>query len=117
MTTIIDPLGTPSIVYNRSGSALITMNAAGTSAGTGAAIPYVCGHTIVVATWVSVSNFAVVLPTGSEIGDCVEVFGTTSDNINLFAPTGETIDGGPPSVDRNKGRRCIKVSSTSWRSI
>lgn len=117
MATIVDPLGTPSVIYNRSGTALFTINAAGTNVSTGAAIPYVCGHAVAVATWISVSDFVVVLPTGTEIGDCVEIFCTTTDSITVLAPTGESVPGGSLSVDKNKGCRCIKVSSTDWYVI
>jgi len=117
MATIIDPLGTPSVVYNRSGTVLIAIDAAGLIASTGAAIPNVCGHTIVVATWIGVDDQAVVLPSSADIGDIVEIFAVGGETVRVFAPTGETVAAGVIFVENNKGCRCIKMSSTNWYPI
>ena len=120
MATIIDPLGTPSVVYNLSGTVLIDMNAAGTDASTGAQIPNVCGHAIVVVTYIDGSNHAVVMPSGNDVGDIIEVFGTFvfNNTIGVFPASGETF-GTVSQVDirNDRGCRFIKTSNTSWRFI
>lgn len=120
MATIIDPLGTPSIVYNKSGTVLIAMNAAGNDASTGAAIPNVSGHAIVVATWVGNSDYAVVLPSGNDIGDIIEIFGVFvfNNTISVFPAAGETVQtGSQVDIRQDRGCRFIKTSSTNWSYI
>lgn len=127
MATIIDPLGTPVVVYNKSGTALIEVSANGFSPATATPIPYVCGHQIVMVTTLppdeNGANHSVVLPVDAVIGDVVEVFqavlGETPAPI-VWVPDGESINltvNGSVLVTVANGIRFIKTGASSWHSI
>lgn len=121
MATILDPGGTPSIVYNKSGTVVVEVTAAGAIIANAAPIPYYAGRTIALCTPLNASNYYVCLPTGAEIGDIVEVYSTVvagGQDLSVVAPSGETLDpGGPLSFHRPRGIRCVKVSSTQWQYV
>ncbi len=76
MTAVIDPGGTPVVIFNRSGTALVEVMATGNSQGAAAEIPHFAGTTIVRVTpdGDPSTNRAVKLPALAEIGDIVEVY-------------------------------------------
>jgi len=125
MTTIVDPLGTPVPVYNRSGVAIVSVSATGMSGSDGASIPTVSGHTIVLLSCnigpIS-NNIYAVLPSGTEIGDLLEVYSVDiSQGIPLIVPaSGETINSGhTDQISMNSGRGALfrKTSSTNWQVL
>ena len=141
MTTVIDPLGTPSPVYNRSGTVILAVTPGATSGSTqgsaignnGTPIPSVAQETVVtVATSFSSGawNTVVLLPSAAEIGDVVEVY--TIPDVSfaqavVFPNVGESIAALPASTGTNdaagigtgttSGIRLRKVSSTLWMPI
>jgi hypothetical protein len=124
MATIIDPLGTPSIVYNKSGTVLIAMDAAGRGIGLGyegaeaVEIPHVSGHMIVIVTFIDNDNMAVSLPPDANVGDIVEVYSDLHP-ITVWSPEGQTDKLVSHQLDSSiyRGCRCIKTSGTSWYLI
>lgn len=139
MTTIVDPLGTPSVTYNRFGTAIVTVSGAATSgsiASTGVGndanpIPRVCQTTIAMVTTSSgpTHNILVRLPDDAEVGDVVEVYrniGSTESPM-VFPNVGEAISLHPASTGTNNAASTIvndnsglvfrKVSSTLWMPI
>lgn len=119
MTTVIDPLGTPVVVYNKSGSVIIPLAASGTSALTGAPIPYVCGHQIVLVT-TGVNQNAALLPQDAEVGDITEVV-SLNDDTRVFAGGSDYLNGSANGVvfiqNTRGGGRFIKTSANGWHSI
>ncbi len=131
MVTVIDPLGTPTPVYNRAGVTIITMSA-GTAAdpciSEGAPeIPHPTGHTIaLVGTDTAHTQQPIVLPSDAEIGDVVEVYHQPAvAGLALFPPVGSSFG---PSFPVNNGTGsgmyldvnnviCRKVDGVTWRLI
>lgn len=70
MTTIIDPAGTPSVVFNRSGTAIITL--VGLGSATTVPIPHFSETTVVIATKSANGRDVFQMASGFEIGDEVE---------------------------------------------
>jgi len=93
MTTVVDPSGSPVVIFNRSGTAIVTVTAGGTSQGTATAIPRVCGITVAVATYGAMtSNLR--LPDDAEVGDCVEVhMEGDGPAVQVYPESGATING------------------------
>lgn len=126
MTTVVDPAGAPIPIFNKSGTALITLAAAGTTQGAAAAIPHFAGEIVVLAT-VGPSDTAIALPVDAEIGDKVEVHCiTASQGVKVFPPSGDTISepssgDGSLMVNVSNGNRggvvFRKMTSTNWRYV
>jgi len=132
MTTIINPAGTPTPVYNRSGKTLYSLSG-GVGGGSpignnGTAITAYSEHTIVVCASVG-SDFVFTLPSASsvDLGDMITVvndptsttgptiFPAIGDSIlNLAASTGTNGAAGY-GVNGILGATFIKVSSTNWQ--
>lgn len=120
MTTVLDPLGTPSPSYNRSGTTIIGL--VGGTHGSPTPIPLVSGITIVIVTPDVSNNNTVELPIGADVGDVVEVYpetqGTGGKGYNAVPPSGETVGGGAVTgASGIFGVILRKVSSTDWRGI
>lgn len=135
MTTVVDPSGTPAPVYNRSGTTLDDINAAGLVRTGATAIQAMSAHSVVVArTWVEpggggpgidIRHRAIVLPSGADIGDVVEVypgtrngFPSTNQPLLVFPPSGDEINelgvNNPASVESHTVIR--KVGAAAWRA-
>ncbi len=140
MVSIIDPLGTPTPVYNRSGVTVVTV-AAGPpvdpSVGNSTdapEIPHLSGHTIAIVTTNPghlVDNRTqqpILLPSNAEVGDVVEVYQDGGPDgrfsLALYAPVGSSLG---PGFSVNNGTSafnitvtniiCRKVNATTWRLI
>jgi len=120
MTTIIDPLGTPTIVFNRGGTALVSFTAVRQAGSPPPAdpIPNVAGHII---AYIEADNNVigqpwVALPAGADIGDICEVYANSSGDgdISAVAPSGETLEGGS-TVSQNVGGYFRKITDTLWK--
>ena len=123
MTTIIDPLGTPSIVYNKSGTVLITFTAVRQAGSPPAAdpIPYVTGHTIAYleADDNGIGTPWVELPTGADIGDVCEVYlkqSMTGTELIVVPPSGENL-GGNSNISNSNGGFFRKVEASVWKRV
>lgn len=113
MTTVVDPLGTPAPVYNRSGTAIVSVTANDT---TPPSIPRVSGWTVaLVAT--GQDDRAVKLPSGADIGDVVEVYVATGTafQASVHPPSSETIHGSSTPADVSSGRLFRKTGSSDWQ--
>jgi len=130
MTTTVDPLGTPSVIYNRGGTAIVEVSPSG-SAGTGNAatpIPRVSQLTVALVS-TSAGHNDVLLPDDAEIGDAVEVYTLwdgSSVPARVFPNVGEAIGNLATSVGTNlnaslgvgsTGMVFRKVSSVLWVPI
>lgn len=119
MTTVVDPLGTPAPVYNRSGVTLVTVAGNGTTYGSATAIPHESGHTIALLTTTD-TDYAFKLPAVADIGDRVEVFRRTYPFVTderplIFPESGDTIEDGE-RTDVNVGAVMVflKVTANDW---
>lgn len=133
MVTILDPGGTPTPTYNRSGTTLANITG-GTVSGSspvgndGTTIVRYSEYTIAVAT-VSSTTGVVTLPDDAEIGDVVEVHseGPSTNNATVFPPIGETIRGFDTSTGTNSGAGMStnplgsaivrKTSASVWHAV
>lgn len=137
MTTVIDPLGTPIAIFNRSGIAIIPLDGGLVPGGTTAAgvgndgtvIPQLAQTTIaIVLTSITGDGWKTIitLSEDAQIGDVVEVYlapGSTTSGA-IFPPVGQAIDnmsvstgtntGVSSAVDDSTGRRFRKISATLW---
>jgi hypothetical protein len=92
MTTVIDPLGTPTVVYNRSGVNIqsVTANGAGSTSPSGSApvLNTVSGYNVILVTVPDASNVDVVLPSNSDIGDVFELHNVSTAAAIQVWPSG-----------------------------
>lgn len=119
MTTVIDPLGTPSVVYNRSGIAIVEVE---TPDNDPVAVPSVdVGHLIVLVSThpVGTSTHSIDFPANREVGDVIEVHvveGSHPVNINL--PAGESEHSSSHASPSNNGGLIMrKVRSDLWAPV
>ena len=128
MTTVVDPSGTPSPVYNKSGTTVIEMAATGLNQAGAAPIVALSGHTVVLATPSADENGdhtgdGVALPSAAVIGDVVEVYiGTVNLFVKVYPPSGNNLNlasNGVVKVDRGTAPGAIfrKVTSNGWWSV
>jgi len=146
MTTVIDPLGTPSVIFNRSGTSIMTIAAGlvtSPTANDAPEIPSVCGHMIVLVSTIFRQglddSFVIRLPADAEIGDGIEVYPQAATAIPLalpakvLVPVGNTLYNPtlPTAVGQNNdpgyhvsagggtapGVLFRKVSSTNWQLV
>jgi hypothetical protein len=118
MTTVVDPSGTPVPVYNRGGTTIASLAAAGSTQGDAAQIQHVAGYTVVLVTVTDTAR-AIELPAGAEVGDVVEVHiaSTAGTGVLIFPPNGESLLTGNTSatVGQSSGGLLFrKVGQTSW---
>lgn len=114
MTTVIDPAGSPTIVYNRGGTTVTALNSAGTGQSTATPIVRYSGVTVAVVTSTSSpTGQGVVLPDDPEIGDVVEVYhaGHVSGSygpFHVYPPSGWSVGdqaiNSPVGIDSNGAR-------------
>jgi hypothetical protein len=136
MTTVVSPNSSPAPVYNRSGTTLVTVVAGVAtppnqpSVSFGVSIPSYSGHTVALLTvpsgWTNTSGqLVVILPSGVDIGDIVEVYAIPSapgqnTSFVLFSASGETLNSGisdSDGIDPENGKIYRKVSATNWQSV
>ena len=121
MTTVVDPLGTPVPIFNRSGTAIVRLTGAGTSSTSGPVIPAICGRVVALIDCTA-GNYASQLSPNAEIGDIAEVYVDRVSTMGgeVFAPSGETINSQstPSSIGISAGGGVVfrKVSATEWMS-
>lgn len=118
MTTIVDPSGSPSVVYNRSGTTIIPVTASGTTQGAATEIPNISGEQVIMVTVSSGSHYAVKLNASADIGTVVEVYQASGPvAFHVFAPTSQSINGDTGADITGIGVRFRKVASTDWRVL
>jgi hypothetical protein len=122
MTTVIDPLGSPTPVFNRSGRAIFSFAASGDTEMGAPSIPYVSGEmivTILTTGAIPTPDRAVKLPSGVDIGDTIELY--SDGAADLYPASGDSIDGVSSGVSVAisgiKTTLLRKMSSNSWRII
>lgn len=118
MTTVLDPLSSPEVFYNKSGKSIQVITVDST---TQTPIVSVSGETHVIAGYNETGPYpggddGLILPSDAEIGDLVSVWLSGTWPVNVFAPSGEDIAGylnvqvnNPPS-----GVTFMKYSTSSW---
>lgn len=118
MVTVVDPTGTPTIVYTKSGSSIVELSGSGSIQSGATLIPAVTGKTVVKALGSS-GNTALILSEDFEIGDVVEVHPAESTyGVQVFPQSG----GNFSSLSSNQGismaiggsKTLVKISSTEW---
>jgi hypothetical protein len=133
MTTVIDPAGTPTPVYNKSGETVVsivggfTATQGGSNGNSGTPIPRFSQTTIAIVDN-SGSNYHIVatLPSDADVGDVVEVYEKVSTGIGLqiYPPVGESIRDLPASNGTSYGSQLgaisailRKVSADNWQAL
>jgi hypothetical protein len=111
MTTLANPLDPPTIICNRSGTAIVEVSASNSSV---VGIPRVSGWTVPLITTTS-NNAEARVRADAEIGDLVEVhkMNTNPTRLTIRAPAGESF-AEPISGEVAAGRLFRKISSTVW---
>jgi hypothetical protein len=122
MTTVVDPSGTATAIFNRSGVAIVTVAGSGTSQMTATPIPHHCGYTIAIVEAEDTPSVeqAVLLPAGADIGDVVEVHRKLIGGYSarVFAPSGEYLNRNlNGQIDVDAGLTFRKIASGDWRTI
>ena len=118
MVTVVDPLGTPVPVYNRSGTAIVELP--GGLVGAPTLIPTVSKETIVNVTYIDLVNDGryFILPDDVDVGDVIEVYTSVGAAPQIFPPSGETfLDGGAGAISVSGAHNSIRfrrVTSTGW---
>jgi len=118
MTTVVDPSGSPTIIFNRGGATISSIEAAqpGADASAATEIPRYSEVTVALVSAPTSTSRWVRLPADAEIGDTVEVHyvrdnGSVSDLV-VFAPDGETI--GVSNSRTAADGTFRKTSATGW---
>lgn len=92
-TTIIS--GSPTVVYNKSGTTIDIIVGSGTTQGGATPITQYGGNTIVLASRGAGGgdDIAIKLPSGAEIGDIVQVIAIdgSGNSVAIYPPSGEEI--------------------------
>ncbi len=114
MVTVSDPSGTPSPVYNRSGTTIANLTANGSTQAAATAIARVAGWTVVLATIPDINNQALKMPSDAEVGDLVELHRAAQGTSYILFPE----SGGKLYADgtANAGISGI-AKNTLWRRI
>jgi hypothetical protein len=105
MMTILNPSGTPTIVYNRDGMTIASITAAGSTQGTATAIVRYSGVTAVVVDYGGDNSHGVILPSSAEIGDTVMV--SCPYQCRLYPDSGS-------SIDANSTDQSVSVTALMW---
>jgi hypothetical protein len=117
MTIVVDPGGTPSIIYNRDGTTISSLASAGTNQSTAAQIVRYSGWDIVLVTYNA--GAGVKLPSNSEIGDIVELhLDVVGLGIECYPESGAQINfNGANSSFAFSQMLFRKVAAGSWVSL
>lgn len=120
MVTVVDPNGTPSPIYTRSGTTIDTVIPAGTTQGTATPIVTVCGRSIIVCPNYVAENAGVILPSSVDIGDVVEFY-YEGYPVKIYPDSGSQINthgSDVPIQPGGNGNILIrKITSDQWRTI
>jgi hypothetical protein len=103
MTTIIDPAGTPTIVFRSNDPVFYTATAAGSDETDATVLPIYSSRTVVVVTSDS-SAKGVRIDSGGVIGDTLDIIAGASD-YQIYAPNGDLMG------SSNSGRRLTLLPS------
>lgn len=124
MVTVVDPSGSPTIVYNRDGVTIssLTGGVSGSSSDAVAIVRYSQSTVVLVQTPNSNASPALSLPSDAEVGDVVEVYGlynaATTGRVtpNVYPNSGETVNFKFTSTDgiAYTFARFRKVAATEW---
>jgi len=116
MTTVVDPVGTPTIIYNRGGTTMQSVTATGTIKANYLQLQSYSEMSVFLVTTAQ-SEYGVLLPANSDVGDVVEIYRVAgSDSFHAFANGSDTINGSSSEIN-GTASHFLKVSSTDWRMI
>jgi hypothetical protein len=121
MTTVIDPLGVPSVTYNKSGTTIVSIAVAARDLDNNilppAEIPQSSGWRVVLVPTLT-NNCQDRLPVSAIVGDLVEVHKVNLNptGLTVLAPEGQSLTT-PISGEVSAGRLFRKVSGTTWVAI
>ena len=117
MTTVVDPTGTTSAIFNRGGTAMISVSAAGSLPTDATVIPHVSGHTIVLGTATS-SDQGFIFDSAFEVGDVVEIYMVSGSTLaEIYPQSGGEIRGNSSGGGLARSNYLRKVSSIDWLFI
>lgn len=146
MTTVVNPNSTPTVVYNQSGTTVVSVaagidNSANPTSANASSIPDYSGHIVALlsppSSWNQSGFLVVILPSSKNIGDIVEAYSVIgfytgpnpAEPIIVFPPVGESFNNlsantgtntyGNVAVTVSPGHGIIfrKVSSTNWQGV
>ena len=115
MTTVVDPAGTPSVTFNLSGVAIVSVTPGPVNnATTAGVIQHFAGETVALAAS-TVTDSSVIFASDFEVGDVVEVYSNGSAILKLFPASGETINlTGGVTIASHCSAIFRKISSSDW---
>lgn len=111
MTTFVDPFGITATIAGKTG--IVELSASNSPV---VAIPRDCGWMVAVISGTT-GNPNVSLPSDAVLGDIVEVYFVAAPfggNLNVLAPTGESIISADPQVSISSGHIFRKIGSSVW---
>ncbi len=112
MATVLDPLGSPSIFYNRSGLTIQSVAAAGTTGSGATQLILPTGHTTLMVT-PSASNTGVKLPADAdtEVGDLIELNNVSqSFDVTLYDAGNNVVQ----PVGNGHSKIIRKIAANTW---
>lgn len=116
MSVVLDPGGTPAVIYSRSGTTIDNVTATGTNQSTAAPITRYCGWTIVM---IATSGSAGVrLPANAEVGDLVELHADSGGSFLVWPSSGDQIMyGGVNNADSGAHILYRYISTNNWLRV
>ena len=119
MTTVIDPAGTPIVVYSRSGKTIYDLEVPVVDPVVPVAIARYSETTVVIIdTEEGNPRPSVELPADAEIGDVVEIYVkddvSNTDTVTIVPPAGETFVATDITANRLVWRIFRKLTATRW---
>jgi hypothetical protein len=121
MTTIVDPNGSPAIVYNLSGTVIVPITANDDVQGNATQIPNISGWQIILGAVPSIGNNALKLHPDADVGTIVEVYAQSGnpESLQVFPASSQTINNStdPLTASLGAGLYLRKISATDWRHV
>jgi hypothetical protein len=115
LTVIVNPSGTPSIVYSEEGTTIDSLTAAGTNQSTAAPIVRYSKLTVVILSQDGLNAGGVTLPTDSEVGDVVECHAVNA--VVIYPPSGASLNGSTSNTVVIGNASFRLVAADTWYSI
>jgi len=114
MTTVVDPGGTPDVIYNREGVTVVPLVATFPNP---APIPHYSRCTVV-RVILPTGNYGVQLPEDAQVGDTVELYAQANNTLAVYPESGGQINF--QGIDSALTIRCgifRKVDDGNWGAI
>lgn len=119
MTTVLDPFGSPVVIFNKTGLSIFEVSANGND-GTNPAVISSVSSVMVVNIILNSGNTDVELPDNADIGDTIEMY-SDGGGARIYPASGDSIEGFSPYYEHlgSKVKPVVmrRYSSTHWRIV